>query len=362
MISIAQPSISRTEINAVSNVLRSGKLVMGKKVEEFEENFANFIGTRYSIATSNGTTALYLALLALDIGPGDEVITTPFSFIASANAILFTGAKPVFVDIDPKTFNLDPKLLSSKISQKTKAILPVHLYGLPSNMPEILRVAKKHQLLVVEDACQAHGAAIKRKKAGSFGNLACFSFYATKNMTTGEGGIITTNSLRLANKIKLLRSHGMKKRYYHTSIGYNFRMTDIAATMGIEQLKKLDAFNKIRRRNADRLSKALASTRGIVLPESPDGYIHAYHQYTIRILKNFPLSRASLLKKLEKAGIEGLIYYPVSIHQQKAYRSLGHTETLRVAELASKEVLSLPIHPNVTVKDIDYIVSIITSS
>lgn len=360
-INIASPQIGQEEIRAATNVLKSGMLAQGPKVSEFEEKFARFCGTKYAIATSSGTTALHLALLAHGIGPGDEVITSPFTFIATANAILYTGARPVFADIEENTFNIDPGKIEKAISvrgKKTRAIMPVHLYGQPANMTKIMQIAKKHKLTVIEDACQAHGAEWKGKKVGSFGT-GVFSFYPTKNMTTGEGGMITTNSRQIYEKACLLRAHGSKIRYYHDILGYNFRMTDLGAAIGIEQLKKLNKFNQQRLKNAEYLNKNLSKIKGIIVPEAPKETRHVYHQYTIRITKEFGLSRDEVLAKLTEAGIGTAVFYPVPIHKQKLYKNLGYKDKLPVAEKVALEVISLPVHPGLKERDLQYIVKII---
>lgn len=344
-IYLSKPQLGREEEKAVMKVLRSGQLAQGTIVEIFEKNFAEFIGVKHALSTSNGTTALHLALMATGIGSGDEVITTPFSFIASSNAILHIGAKPVFVDIDYDTYNINPSLIENKITKRTKAILPVHLYGLPANMKAIMNLAKKYKLQVIEDACQSHGADIGGKKTGAMGLAGCFSFYPTKNITSGEGGMITTNDSTLAERIKLLRDHGMKIRYHHEIIGYNFRMTNIAAAIGIEQLKKLKRFNQKRIQNAKLLSKTLSKIPGIIIPAIPDNYAHVFHQYTIKVTKDFKLSRDSLADYLKKNGISTGIYYPIPIHKQKPYIELGYGDKLPVTEQVAKEVISLPIHP-----------------
>src|SRR3989304_8088785 len=238
MIHIASPLIGEEEKKAVEEVRSSGMLAQGPKVRELEEAFSRYIGSGHAIAANNGTTALHAALLACGIKRGDEVITTPFSFIATANTILYCGAKPVFADISEKTFNIDPEKIKDKITKKTKALLIVHLYGLPCEMKGILEICEEHNLRLIEDACQAHGAEYKGKKVGSFGDAACFSFYPTKNMTTGEGGMIKTNDMEVAEKAMLLREHGSKVRYHHEILGYNYRMTAIASAIGIEQLKR----------------------------------------------------------------------------------------------------------------------------
>ncbi len=351
MINIAKPMMGEEEKQAVMEVLDSGIIAQGPKVKAFEEAFAEMCGVKYAVATSSGTTALHVALLANGIGAGDEVITSPFTFIASANSILFTGARPVFADIDPDTFNLDPNLIESRITAHTRAILPVHLFGLCCDMDAIQAIARKHDLVIVEDACQSHGAEYKGQRAGSFGTGA-FSLYATKNMTTGEGGMITTDDADLAEKCKVIRQHGMHRRYYHDELGYNFRMTDIQAALGLAQIKKLDQFNQARIKNAAYLSKNL---KGVTVPCVPAGYKHVFHQYTIRVEAG---KREALLNHLQERGIGTGIFYPVPVHQQTFYKGeLGYDESLPVAELAAQEVLSLPVHPGLSEEDLQAIVS-----
>lgn len=357
-ISIAKPIIDDEEINEVIKVLKSTKLAQGKWVEGFENNFAKYCNTKYAIAVSNGTCGLYLALLVLGIKQGDEVITTPFTFIASSNSILYTGAEPVFVDIDPKTFNIDPDKIEEKITSRTKAILPVHLYGLPADMDKILKIAKNHKLYVLEDAAQAHGAMIGNHLVGSLGDLASFSFYSTKNMTTGEGGMITTNNLGLAKKIRKLRNHGMEKRYYHDILGFNFRMTNIAAAIGIHQLKKLNKFNKKRAENAQFLTKQLSKIKEIETPFVPDNFLHVYHQYTI-LVKNGKERRDKLAEYLNKNRVATMIYYPIPVHKQKFMLSMYSNLHLKNAETIADQVLSLPIHPAVKKEDLARIANLI---
>ena len=343
-IPIARPVIGEEEADAVKEVLFSGRLAQGAKVEEFEEAFARYIGTKYAVAVSSGTAALHLALLAHGIGEGDEAITTPFTFIATANSILFTGAKPVFVDIDEKTFNIDPQLIEEKITPKTKAIIPVHLYGQPCEMDEITAVARRHGLAVIEDACQAHGAEYKGKKAGSFGT-GCFSFYPTKNMTTGEGGIITADDPDVAKKAKMLRNHGQKERYHHVMLGFNLRMTDVAAAIGLCQLRKLDQFNEQRMRNAQSFTEALRNVKGLVAPYVSPNVKHVFHQYTIRVTDEFGVARDALRQELARRGIGTEVYYPLPIHRQPLYLELGYEEHLPRSEQTAGEVISLPVHP-----------------
>lgn len=354
MIPIAKPILGKEEEKAVIEVLRSGKLAQGEKVAEFEEAFAKYCGTKCAVATDNGTSALMVALTAAGIGSGDEVITTPFTFFATASSILFTGAKPVFVDIDPETFNINPELIEGSIIPKTKAILPVHLYGLMADMESINRIAKKHSLMVIEDAAQAHGADINGKKAGSWGVANTFSFYPTKNMTTGEGGMVTTNDETLARKARIFRNQGMEKRYYHDTLGYNFRMTDIAAAIGVEQLKKLEMFTEARIKNANYLNQNLANINDLITPKTPEGYRHVFHQYTIRTA-----NRKSLIAKLEGAGIGYGIYYPVPLHKQKASPILKGKIVAPISEKVAKEVLSLPVHRGLSPKDLETIVRVL---
>jgi len=349
MIPIARPLIGEEEKAAVLKVLESGQLAQGAKVREFEERFAAFCGVMHAIATSSGTTALHTALLTHGIGPGDEVITTPFTFIASANSILFTGAKPIFVDIEEDSYNINPALIEEKITSRTKAILPVHLYGNPCDMEAIMGIADRHGLIVIEDACQAHGASIYGKKVGSFGT-GCFSFYPTKNITTAEGGMITTDDDGIAERARLIRQHGMRKRYYHEVLGYNFRLTDIQAAIGLAQLEKLPEWTAKRIANARYLTGHLPN---VVTPTVRDGYVHVFHQYTIRVKGD----RDAAVEKLSAAGIGTAIYYPLPVHQQPVYRQLEYQDNLPVAERVSREVISLPVHPALTLAELDKIVS-----
>lgn len=350
-IIFAKPILDEEEEQAVIRVMKTGMIAQHKEVEVFEQEFASYIGTKYAVATSSGTTALHLALLATDIGAGDEVITTPFSFIATANAILFCGARPVFVDINEDDLNIDPGLIEKKISKKTRAILPVHLYGNPAKMDHVMKIAKKHRLAIVEDCAQAHGAAFQNKKTGSFG-VGCFSFYPTKNMTTAEGGMITTDDVKIAEKARLLRDHGSAVKYYHNILGFNFRMTDIAAAIGRVQLKKLEKFNQARISNAQIYAEKLKDIPGLILPRPLDNNRHVYHQYTIRITKTFKLSRDGLVAKLQAAGIPTATFYPLPINEQKLYKNLKYKSDTPVAQKISREVLSLPIGPHLNQQSI----------
>jgi len=352
-IPIARPHLGEEEKAAVMAVLDSGMLAQGQKVAELESRFAALCRVNHAVAVASGTAALWLALLAHGIGPGDEVITTPLSFIASANCILYVGAKPIFVDIEPETCLLDPDAIKDKITQRTRAILPVHLYGQPCDMADIMEIAAHHNLVLVEDACQAHGATYEGQPVGSFGT-GCFSFYATKNMTMGEGGIITTNDGALAERLRLLRNHGQSQRYQHDIVGYHFRTTDLQAAIGLVQLDKLARWNEQRIANARYLSDRLT---GVRVPVVKSNRRHVYHQYTVRV----PDGRDSLQRHLQVQGIGTAIHYPVPIHQQPAYRALGYDDLLPQAEAASREVLSLPVYPTLSQADLERIVAAVNS-
>lgn len=353
-IQIANPQIDNEEIEQVISVLSSKAIAQGPKVEEFEQLFATYIGVKHAIAVNSGTAALHISLLAHEIGKGDEVITTPFSFIATANSILYTGAKPVFVDIRDDDFDIDVVQIEEKLTAKTKAILPVHLFGQPADMKTIRGIARDYDLIVIEDACQAHGAECDGKKVGTFGT-GCFSFYPTKNMTTGEGGMITTDDDEVATRARMIRNHGSQARYCHQLLGYNYRMTDIAAAIGICQLRKLDQFNNRRIANAEFLTDEMGRIEGLIPPYIKPHIKHVFHQYTVRVTDDFSISRDELAHELAERGIETAIYYPMPIHRQPLYRDLGYQDQLPVSERAAQEVLSLPVHPSLTKEDLEYI-------
>ena len=354
MIPIARPHIDDDERAAVLAVLESGQLAQGAQVRAFEEEFAAMCGVREAVAVSSGTTALLASLLAHGVGPGDEVVTTPFTFIATANAILFTGARPVFVDVREDDFGIDPLLIESKVTAKTRAIIPVHLYGQPCDIEAVTATAQRHGLAVIEDACQAHGASAGGRMAGSFGT-GCFSFYPTKNMTTGEGGMITTNDSAVAEKARRIINHGQASRYVSDALGLNFRMTDIAAALGRKQLAKLAERNERRRANARYLSERL---KGVVMPVELAGRRHVYHQYTVRVpsLDSTASRRDALAAALLQAGVQTAVYYPLPLHQQPLYQNLGYRDALPTAERLSREVLSLPVHPALSQEELDTIV------
>jgi perosamine synthetase len=352
-IPIASPQIGEEERQAVLAVLDSGQLAQGPVVEAFESEFAAWCGVGHAVAVNSGTAALHLLMLAHGVGEGDEVITTPFTFVASANTALFVGARPVFVDIENETYCLDPSRVEAAITPKTRAIVPVDLYGQPAQIPELREIADRHGVVLIEDACQAHGAAIGATKAGALGVSASFSFYPTKNMTTAEGGMVTTDDAEVAAKVTALRQHGAAHRYHHDVLGYNFRMTDIAAAIGRAQLAKLDRFNEIRRRNASVLDEGLAGIPGVITPRERRGYRHVYHQYTVRIEKD----RDRFQERLTQLGVGTAVHYPVPVHRQPLYVELGYgEESLPNSEAAASHVLSLPVHPGVTESDLDRII------
>ena len=361
MIPIAKPFMDEEEIKAVAKVIQSGTIAQGPKVRELEEKFARLCGTEYAVAVNSGTAALHTALKTTGINQGDEVITSPFTFIATANTILMQNAKPIFVDIDENTFNIDPKKIEEKITEKTKAIIAVDLYGHLCDYDEISKIAEKNNLSIIEDACQSIDAEYNQKKAGSFGDVAAFSFYATKNITCGEGGMLTTNNKEYAEKARLLRQHGRSSmtEYEYTKLGYNYRMTDICAAILLEQLKKLDFMTKKRIENANCLIEGLKDIKGIEVPAVKENNKHVFHQFTIKVEDNFKLSRDELINYLKEKGINTAIYYPKPLHLCEHFRNIGYKEgDFPIAEKISKQVLSLPVHPHLTKEQINIIINV----
>jgi dTDP-4-amino-4,6-dideoxygalactose transaminase len=354
MIPVSKPYIGEEEKKAVMEVLDSGMLVQGPRVAKLEEKFAAMCGVKHAIATSSGTTALHLALLANGVGRGDEVITVSFSFMATVSTILMVGAKPVFVDVETETFNINPDLIEVAITPRTKAILLVHLYGYPCDMDAIQAIADKHGLKVIEDACQAVGATYKGKVTGSFGT-GTFSLYATKNVMTGEGGMITTSDDALAKHCRLLRAHGMERRYYHDMLGYNYRMSDLHAAIGVAQMDRLNDFTEKRKANAAYLNAKIES---VITPKVKEGYGHVWHQYTIRMNggSDRDAARDAAVKQLNDNGIGTGVFYPVPCHQQGYVRELFGDVRLPVTEMLAKEVISLPVHPMLSQADLEKIV------
>jgi len=351
-IDIANPVISERAREAVDQVLQSGALVAGSEVEAFEREFATYTGVEHSIATSSGTSALHTMLEAAGIGAGDAVITTPFSFVASANAVVHAGATPVFADIDPETYNLDPAAVRTVLEAREDvvAILAVHLYGLPAPVEELRSIADEYDVDLYEDAAQAHGATVDGTPVGSLGTAASFSFYPTKNMTTGEGGMITTDDHELARRAQQLINHGRNDKYEHVRVGYNYRMMNVQAAIGRDQLERLPEWVKRRQEYADRLTSALSGIDGITAPTTPDGRTHSFHQYTVRVE-----DRETLVSALSSADIGYGIYYPKLIPHQEAYEYDGQWP---VAEAATESVLSLPVHPNLSIADLETIIDV----
>ena len=350
-IPIAKPIIGRDVRRAVNKVLRSGNLTQGPEVLAFEREFSHLVNERECVAVNSGTSALHLALLSLGIGAGDEVIIPSFTFAATANSVALTGAKPVFVDIDINTYNIDPNLIEKAITPSTKAIQVVHLYGLPADMTKIVEIAKRHNLLIIEDAAQAHNASINGQPVGTFGDAAAFSFYPTKNMTSGEGGMIVFKDKEAARLARLYRNQGMEKRYQNEIVGFNLRMTDIHAAIGRTQLKHLLKWSKKRQDNAMTLSSQL---QNVVTPIIPNGFSHVFHQYTIRVAKN----RDTFADKLSKAGVGNSVYYPTQVHKLPSFNS---ALSLPQTQLATETVLSLPVHPSLTKRDLKRIVNTVNS-
>ena len=338
----AQYESIKDEINAaIAEVLESTQFILGPVVRDLEQRVAAYCGCKYGVGVASGTDALRLTLTVLGIGSGDEVITTPFTFIATANTISHCGAGPVFVDIDPRTYNIDPAAIEAAITERTKAIVPVHLYGQPADMDPIMELAEVHRLYVIEDAAQAIGASYKGRRVGSIGHASCLSFYPTKNLGAyGDGGMVVTNDAALAEKVDVLRRQGCKKKYHAQVLGFNSRLDSLQAAILRVKLKYLDGWNEARRRVAQRYNKLLADLPVTTPYEAPDVY-HVYHQYTIQASQ-----RDALAAYLKERGVGTMVYYPVPLHLQGLYVRLGYGEgSLPASEAASRKVLSLPIYP-----------------
>ncbi|WP_406462359.1 DegT/DnrJ/EryC1/StrS family aminotransferase [Streptomyces sp. NBC_00111] len=347
----ASPVIGEAEIAAVVRVMRSGRVVQGPEVAAFEEDFSGLVDGRHCVAVNSGTSALHLLLLALGIGRGDEVIVPSFSFAASANAVRLAGAEVVFADIEPGSFGLDPAAVEAAITPRTAAVMPVHLYGHPAAMDRLMCVAERHRLAVVEDACQAHAAALNGTPVGAFGAGGAFSFYPTKNMHSLEGGMVTTADAGLARTLRLLRNQGMEQRYANEIIGANMRMTDVSAAVGRVQLGRIEAWTEQRRANAAFLDTHITAP-GVTTPPVAEGARHVYHQYTVRV----PVAREAAMASLAEAGIGHAVYYPTPIHRLKPYREpdrkAGRVWDLPETERAAAEVVSLPVHPSLTPEEL----------
>jgi dTDP-4-amino-4,6-dideoxygalactose transaminase len=353
----AQYKLIKKDIDlAIKSVIADTAFIGGAYLEKFESEMADYCGTKYAIGLNSGTDALYLSLWALGIGKGDEVITTPFTFFATAEVIARLGAKPVFVDIEPDTFNINTALIEEKITKKTKAIIPVHLFGKPVEMDKILKLAKQYNLLVVEDACQAIGALYNNKKAGSIGDVGCFSFFPSKNLNAyGDAGMIVTNNKKIAEKVKMLRNHGSKVKYYNDEIGVSSRLDGLQAAILSAKLKYLNEWNKKRKAVADEYNKILSKIEGIEVPkyELGEGLSHVYHQYTIKVKNG---KRDELKKYLEDNGISAMIYYPLLLPFMEAFEYLHIKKGfLPIAEMLGKEVLSLPIYAEMGRENVSHI-------
>jgi len=357
MIPINAPQIGEEEIEAVVKVLKSGILThglgAGPMVKKFEMEFADFVKAKHAVAVNSGTAALHSAMMAAGIGGGDEVILPSFTFVATAEVVVLVGAKPVFVDIDAETYNISPELIEKAVTKKTKAIIPVDLYGLPADMKPIREIANKHGLFIIEDAAQAHGATYHGKPPGAFADIACWSFYASKNMTTGEGGMVTTNNGEIAEKLRLIRSHGEKEKYVSETVGYNYRMPEIEAAIGCAQLKKLPTFLAKRRENAKKLTEKLREAKNLQLPIEPRECTHSWYLYTVRIKDAEKVQRDKIVEELKRKGIGAEVYYATPIHLMPYYRKIGKCR-LPETEKAANQVFSLPVHPSVTDNQISF--------
>ncbi|HBA34567.1 MAG TPA: erythromycin biosynthesis sensory transduction protein eryC1 [Gammaproteobacteria bacterium] len=354
----AQYTNLKPEIDqAINEVLSSGQFILGHNVEAFEKEVADYLGCQFAISCNSGTDALHLALRGLGISEGDEVITSTFTFIATAEAIAYVGAKPVFVDIEPDTFNLDPAAVESAITPATRAIIPVHLYGRPANMPTLQAISKKHQVLLIEDCAQSFGASISGQKTGTIGNAGCFSFFPSKNLGCyGDGGLITTNDQTLAEEIYTLRNHGSKKRYEHAMVGYNSRLDELQAAILRCKLKEIDRFNEARWQVAAAYNAALSSLKDVSTPALLTPHAHVFHQYTLR-----SQSRDQLAETLRQHQVATAIYYPIPLHRQQAFSNTQELQ-LPVAEQIATECLSLPIYPELPHQDIDFITHLIANA
>jgi len=345
-------------MSAIESVLDRGAFIMGQNVKDFEREVAEYLGVNYAVALNSGTDALVIALLACGIGEGDEVITTPFTFFATAEAISRVGAIPVFVDIDPDTYNMDTNLLESALTEKTKAIIPVHLFGQSADMDPIMELARLHHLIVVEDVAQAFGGEYKGRKVGTIGDMGCFSFFPSKNLGAyGDGGLVATNDPDLAEQAVMLRAHGSKKKYYNELIGFNSRLDEIQAAILRVKLPHIDEWNEGRHQAAARYRRLLGEFEGIILPVEEQYGSHVYHQYTIRVRNG---KRDELQAKLLEEGISTMIYYPLPVHQLPVYQSMN--VSMPVAERLSSEVLSLPIWPQIEESTQQFIAETIRAS
>lgn len=353
MIPAAKPLIGAEERAAVERVMLSGMLAQGQEVAAFEKEFSELVNGRHCIAVNSGTSALHLSMIALGIGAGDEVIVPSFSFAATANAVQLAGATAIFADIEPHYFNLDPAAVEAAITPRTKAIMPVHLYGHPADLVALSALAEKHGLILLEDAAQAHAASLNGVPVGAWGAAGSFSFYPTKNMTSGEGGMVTTDSAEVDRQMRLLRNQGMEKRYENEVFGFNTRMTEIHAAIGRVQLTKLAGWTAQRQANAAFLSENLS---GVVTPPTAENAVHVFHQYTIRVVDQ---DRDAFAEALTARGVGNGVYYPTPIHRLPSF---NQTIDLPASELATRQVLSLPIYPSLTQAELEHIVTAVNET
>jgi perosamine synthetase len=361
LIRINQPFLGKEEIDSVVDVLRSGLLTdkngMGPRVLEFERGFAKFVGSKHAVAMVNGTASIHSALLAADVGPEDEVILPSFTFIGAVNAVTLTGATPVFADIDKDTYCLRSDAVEEAMSRKTKAIIPTDIYGLPCDLKTMLEVARGKGITVIEDAAQAHGAQYDGKRVGSIADMTCFSFYAGKSLTTGEGGMVTTNDDEYAQALRMIRSHGEQRPYWSVRLGHNYHLTEMSAAMGSAQLRKLPAFLERRRKNAELSGEKLGMSGKLILPRETDERKHSWYVYTVRLRGVNAAKRNKIVDKLWNKNIEAAVYYSTPVHSTPLYRDSKVARRTRLAETerASRQVFSLPVHPRLGDEDIDYI-------
>jgi len=373
MIRLSDNYTDRNDIKAVEKVIKSGWFTQGPCVEKFEKIFAEYIGVKYAIALNSCTAALHLAIKSIGIKPGDEVIVPSLSFVATASCVLFEGGRPIFAEIDPETLNIDPEDIEKKINSRTKAIIPVHFAGMPAEMDLINEIGKKYNLIVIEDSAHAIGAEYKEKMVGNLGNIGCFSFYSNKNMTTGEGGMLTTNEKKIAEIVKMIRSHGMSKslwerigkkaswNYDIVELGYNYRMNEIGAALGIEQFKKLEKMNKKRIKNAKMLTNLLKNVDGLFIPKVKKNVKNVFYIFPIRIV-DAKISRDDFIEKLRMNSVEAGVHYP-PIHLFTLYRKLfGYKPgDLPITEKIFKQLVTLPMHQNLKKKEIEYVANTVKS-
>lgn len=347
MIPAVRPVFGDDEVNAVSAVIYSGMLASGEIVSQFEKEFAIYSGAKHAVATSNGTTALHVGLLAAGIRPGDEVIVPSFTFIATASSVSMCNARPVVSDVDILTGCIDPESIIEQITSKTKAIIGVHLFGHPFDVSSILQICEDENLILIEDCAQAHGAMYKGTQVGNFGTVGCFSFYPTKNMTTGEGGLVTCQDDLTADKMRRLINHGQTQKYIHTELGYNYRLTNIGAAIGRVQLNKLHDMNQCRQDNASYYCSNI-NRKGVLKPIIQDSCTHVFHQYAVRITPESGMSRDQFSEDLRSKGVGTAIHYPIPVHEQPVYKGKIAGSSCVVAQQLSEEILSIPVYPSLT--------------